>query len=94
MNTYILGWVWMMIGSLADRHAAEVILYLQAENRALRELHGNRRVLLTDHQRRHIAAAGKILGRRLLEQYAMIVTPDTILRWHRQLIARKMGYVG
>ena len=31
-------------------------------------------------------------GRRLLTQVATIVTPDTILRWHRQLIAQKWTY--
>jgi hypothetical protein len=32
------------------------------------------------------------LGRRLLSQVAKIVTPDTMLRWQRQLIARKWTY--
>ncbi len=41
MQMNLLGWVWLMIGSLADRQAVEVIAYLQAENLALRELHGN-----------------------------------------------------
>jgi putative transposase len=37
---------------------------------------------------------GKILGRKMLEQLATIVTPDTILRWHRQLVAAKWDYSG
>jgi putative transposase len=42
---------------------------------------------------RHVLALnGKALGRRTLEQVATIVTPDTILRWHRQLIAAKWDY--
>ena len=36
-----------------------------------------------------LAAKGKSLGRRVPRRYASIVTPDTILRWHRELIARK-----
>jgi putative transposase len=48
-----------------------------------------RRLRLTDDQRRRLAAQGRRLGRRVLRQVATIVTPDTILRWHRQLIARK-----
>ena len=32
---------------------------------------------------------GKAIGRRALARVASIVTPDTILRWHRQLIAQK-----
>jgi len=39
-----------------------------------------------------LAARGAPLGRRLLAQVATIVTADTILRWHCQLIARKWTY--
>jgi hypothetical protein len=47
---------------------------------------------LTDDQRRRLAAKGKRSGRRLLMQVATIVTPDTILRWRRNLIAAKWTY--
>ena len=43
-----------------------------------------------DNQRRRLAAKGKRTGRRLLVQVATIVTPDTILRWHRRLIAANL----
>jgi hypothetical protein len=66
-----------------------VVAYLVEENRVLKEQLGGRRLRLTDHQRRRLAAKGRVLGRRLLHQVATIVTPDTILRWHRRLIAAK-----
>ena len=55
----------------------------------LKEQIKGRRLRLTDDQRRRLAAKGKKLGRKVLGQIASIVTPDTILRWHRQLIAQK-----
>jgi hypothetical protein len=39
-----------------------------------------------------LAVKGKILGRKLLSQVATLFTPDTILRWHRLLVARKWDY--
>ena len=35
---------------------------------------------------------GIIHGRKGLFEVATIVTPDTILRWHRQLVAQKWDY--
>ena len=55
----------------------------------LREHLSGRPLRLTDAQRRRLAVRGKTLGRRALTQVASIVTPDTILRWHRRLIANK-----
>jgi hypothetical protein len=51
---------------------------------------GGKRPHLTDDQRHRLAVKGKALGRKVLGRVAGIVTPDTILRWHRQLIARKI----
>jgi len=79
----------LMLAGWINRHQLAVIDYLKEENRVLRELHGKRRLRFTDDQRRRLAAKGKVLGRRLLTEVCNIVTPDTILRWHRRLIARK-----
>ena len=77
----VAGWV--------NRHQEDLIDYLREENRVLREQLGGRPLRLTDAQRRRLAVRGKKLGRRVLTQVAGIVTPDTILRWYRRLIARK-----
>ncbi len=62
--------------------------YLVAENRILRtQIPG--RVKLGDGERRTLAEIGKRLGRKALAEVASIVRPETILAWHRRLVARK-----
>src|SRR5512145_2750892 len=62
--------------------------YLVTENRILRsQITG--RVRLSDGERKTLAEIGKKLGRQALEEVANIVRPDTILAWHRKLIAQK-----
>ncbi len=63
--------------------------YLREENRVLREQLGGRRLRFSDDQRRRLAAKAKDLGRKLLAEVATIVTPETLLAWHRKLIAQK-----
>ncbi len=77
----IAGWM--------NREQAAVVDNLKEENPVLRELLGKRRLRLNDEQRRRLAVSGKALGRRLLSTCCNIVTPDTVLRWHRRLIAMK-----
>src|SRR5262245_42868020 len=79
--TAVAGWM--------NRHQQQVIEYLKEENRILREQIGNRRLRFSDDQRRRLAAKAKKLGRKLLAQVATIVTPETLLAWHRRLIAQK-----
>ena len=67
----------------------DVIDYLQEENRVLREQLGGKRVRFSDDQRRRLAVRAKKLGWRVLNDLTTIVTPSTLLAWHRRLIARK-----
>src|SRR5438094_10544094 len=67
----------------------QAIEYLREENRVLREQLGDRRVRFNDDQRRRLAVRAKGLGRKLLAEVASLVTPDTLLAWHRKLIAEK-----
>ncbi len=76
----LAGWI--------SREQDAVIEYLREENRVIKQQLGRRRLRLTDDQRRRLAVRGKAIGRRALSEVASLVTPDTILRWHRQLIAQ------
>jgi len=69
-----------------------VLEFLEEENRILRRQLGTKRLRLTEDDRRRLATKSAHLGRRLLAKIVSIVTPDTILRWHRELIARKWTY--
>jgi putative transposase len=55
----------------------------------LREQLGGRRLRFNNEQRRRLAAKAKGLGRKILAEVATIVTPETLLAWHRRLIAQK-----
>ena len=72
-----------------NQHQQQVVEYLLEENRVLREQIGNRRMRFNDDQRRRLAIKAKRLGRRMLARIATIVTPETLLAWHRKLIAEK-----
>lgn len=84
-------WQFLLIAlaSWINRQQLDVIAYLEAENRVLREQLGKKRLRFTNDQRRRLAAKAKTLGRKALRELSPIVMPDTLLRWHRQLIARK-----
>jgi hypothetical protein len=62
--------------------------YLVTENRLLRtQIKG--RIRLSDGERKTLAEIGKKLGKQALKEVASIVSPDTILAWHRKLVAQK-----
>ena len=62
--------------------------YLVTENRMLRnQITG--RVRLTDGERKTLAELGQKLGKQALQEVATIVKPNTILGWHRKLVAQK-----
>src|SRR5712692_7000389 len=81
--------VLIAVAGWMNQHQLHIIDYLREENRVLREQLGKRRMRLNDDQRRRLAAKAKGLGRKLLAEVATIVTPETLLAWHRKLIARK-----
>ena len=55
----------------------------------MREKLGRKRILLNIEQKRRLAVRGKVIGRHLPAQFGTLFSPQTILGWHRKLIARK-----
>lgn len=80
----LAGWV--------NRRQQDVIAYIQEENRVLKNKLKGKRIRFTDDERRRLTVKGRALGRKVLREIASIVTPDTILAWHRKLIAQKWDY--
>jgi putative transposase len=89
MSAGPLQFLLMTLAGWVNRQQLAVIDYLKEENRVLRQQLGPGRPRLSDEQRRRIAVKGRVLGRRVLSEVAGIVTPETILRWYRELIAVK-----
>ena len=72
-----------------NQHQRQTIDYRREENRVLREQLGGGECGSTTSQRRRVAAKAKGLGRKVLAEVATIVRPETLLAWHRKLIAQK-----
>ncbi len=89
MNTLHLQFLILILAGWVNRSQQDVIEYLQAENRVLREQLGDGRLRFTDSQRRRLALRAKAIGRNGLLGIETLVTPDTLLRCYRRLIARK-----
>ena len=81
-----------ILSGLVQRRQQEIIEFQNSEIEALLKLLGKKRILLTDDQRRILAVKGQALGRQALRELTTIVTPDTILRWHRELVAQKWDH--
>ena len=84
--------VLVALSAWVNRRQQQIIEFQNAQIDALLRKLGKKRVLLSDDQRRLLAVKGKALGRKALMELTTIVTPDTILRWHRKLVAQKWDY--
>ena len=85
---------WRKLLSIASGQIESALLrkleYVLEENRAYRALLERHAPHWRLHNEERIALAekGKVLG-KLLAEVITIVQPDTLLKWHRQLIAQK-----
>ena len=82
----------LMFAGWVNRQQSDVIDYLQEENRLLKERLGDRRIHFTDAERRRLARRAKALGRKVLNELRSLVTPDTLMRWYRDLVCAKWDY--
>jgi transposase InsO family protein len=89
MNRLQLQFLMLTFAGWVNRSQQDVIEYLQEENRVLREQLGGKRLRFTDQQRRRLAAKAKSISRKGLLEVGALVTPDTLHRWYRRLVARK-----
>ena len=81
-----------MLAGWINRRQLDVIEYLQEENRVLKERLGGRRIHFTDAERSRLARKAQALGRQVLSELETLVTPNTLLRWYRELVAFKWNY--
>jgi putative transposase len=79
----------LSIAGWMNQRELQMIDYLREENRVLREQLGAKQLRFNDGQRRRLAAKAKVLGRKTLAEIATLVTPATLLAWHRRLIAQR-----
>ena len=89
MSAAPLQFLLMTFAGWVNRRQLAMIDYLKEENLVLRQQLGGGKLRFTDDQRRRLAVKGRVLGRRVLDELARLVTPDTILRWYRELIPAK-----
>jgi hypothetical protein len=89
MGALALHFLVLTLSGWFQREQYGVVQYLIEENRVLKEHLRYRRLRFTDDQRRWLAVRAKVLSRQVLQGLNCIVTPDTLLRWYRTLIARK-----
>ncbi len=88
-----LSFLLMILCGWVHRHQLIVIEFLQTENRLLKDRLRGKRIRFTDAERVLLARKAKAVGRKALLELETIVSPDTLLRWHRRLIAEKWNFV-
>src|SRR5213595_1368193 len=89
----VLSFLLVIVSGWVHRHQLIVIEFLQAENRLLKDRLRRRRIRFTDAERALLARKAKAVGRKALLELDTIVSPDTLLRWHRRLVAQKWNFV-
>jgi hypothetical protein len=88
----LLAFLLMTFSGWVHRRQLTVIEFLQAENRMLKERLRGKRLRFTDAERALLARKAKAIGRKALLELDTLVSPDTLMRWHRRLVAQKWDF--
>jgi hypothetical protein len=88
----LLSFLFMVAAGWVNRHQLMVIDFLQAENQLLKQRLRGKRMRFSDGERALLARKAERVGRRTLLKLNTLVTPDTLLRWHRRSVAQKWDF--
>ena len=88
----LLSFLLMVAAGWVNRHQLIVIEFLQAENQLLKQRLRGKRIRFSDAERALLARKAKAVGREALLKLDTFVTPDTLMRWHRRLVAQKWDF--
>ena len=88
----LLSFLLMVTAGWVNRHQLIVIEFLQAENQLLKQRLRGKRIRFTDAERALLARKAKSVGRKALLELDTIVSPDTLMCWHRRLVAQKWNF--
>src|ERR1700730_16657003 len=88
----LLSFLLMIVSGWVHRHQLCVTEFLQAENQLLKKRLRGKRIRFTDAERALLGRKAKAVGRKALLERDTIVSPDTLLRWHRRLVAQKWNF--
>ena len=88
----LLSFLLMVAAGWVNRHQLIVIEFLQAENQLLKQRLRGKRIRFSDAERALLARKAKAVGRKALLELDTLVSPDTLMRWHRRLVAQKWDF--
>src|SRR4030088_2399725 len=88
----LLSFLLVIVSGWVHRHQLLVIEFVQAENRLLKGRLRGKRIRFTDAERALLARKAKAVGRKALLELDTLVSPDTLMRWHRRLLAEKWNF--
>ena len=88
----LLAFLLMTISGWVHRRQLAYLELLQTENRLLKAQLRGKRIRFTDADRALLARKAMAIGHKRLLELDTLVTPDTLMRWHRQFVAQKWTF--